>query len=176
MKKRVAQRYIFSGICVLKRSFNAETEGSVIKHQLVTHLMLGIALRAVLDTLRKPEDSKMIFFGTEALEQFVDRLIGWPQYRNHILHFVAFIERALNKILASHTEPDVGHSVYTNHRLGFNLLIHIWRSCVAMEAFCSYSGQAVMDLKLSGSNNISSYMDAISLNKWIYVFEYYNCC
>ncbi|XP_042042016.1 uncharacterized protein LOC121787368 isoform X1 [Salvia splendens] len=101
-----------------KRSFNAEKEGSVIKHQLVTHLMLGIALRAVLDTLRKPEDSKMIFFGTKALEQFVDRLIGWPQYRNHILHFVAFIERALNKILASHTEPDVGHSVYTDHRLG----------------------------------------------------------
>jgi len=33
--------------------------GSVIKHQLVTHLSLGIALRYVLDALRKPADSKV---------------------------------------------------------------------------------------------------------------------
>lgn len=33
--------------------------GSVIKHQLVTHLTLGIALRGVLDALRKPADSKV---------------------------------------------------------------------------------------------------------------------
>lgn len=33
--------------------------GSLIKHQLVTHLTLGIALRAVLDALRKPADSKV---------------------------------------------------------------------------------------------------------------------
>lgn len=33
--------------------------GSVIKHQLVTHLPLGIALRGVLDALRKPADSKV---------------------------------------------------------------------------------------------------------------------
>jgi len=33
--------------------------GSVIKHQLVAHLALGIALRGVLDALRKSIDSKM---------------------------------------------------------------------------------------------------------------------
>lgn len=33
--------------------------GSLIKHQLVTHLTLGIALRTVLDALRKPADSKV---------------------------------------------------------------------------------------------------------------------
>lgn len=33
--------------------------GSFIKHQLVTHLSLGIALRYVLDALRKPADSKV---------------------------------------------------------------------------------------------------------------------
>ena len=33
--------------------------GSVIKQQLVTHLTLGIALRGVLDALRKPADSKV---------------------------------------------------------------------------------------------------------------------
>ncbi|KAL8091899.1 uncharacterized protein LOC141692281 isoform X1 [Apium graveolens] len=93
--------------------------GSLIKHQLVTHLTLGIALRAVLDALRKPADSKMFVFGTKALEQFVDRLIEWPQYCNHILQIshlrgthselVAFIERALARISSSHSESDVGH-------------------------------------------------------------------
>jgi hypothetical protein len=33
--------------------------GSVIKHQLVSHLTLGIALRGVLDALRKNIDSKV---------------------------------------------------------------------------------------------------------------------
>jgi len=36
--------------------------GSVIKHHLVTHLSLGIALRYVLDALRKPADSKVCCF------------------------------------------------------------------------------------------------------------------
>ncbi|GFS35543.1 transcription regulator [Actinidia rufa] len=94
--------------------------GSLIKHQLVTHLTLGIALRGVLDALRKPTDSKMFVFGTKALEQFVDRLIEWPQYCNHILqishlrasHFelVAFIERALDRISSGHSESDGGHN------------------------------------------------------------------
>ncbi|XP_059312955.1 uncharacterized protein LOC132064095 isoform X1 [Lycium ferocissimum] len=92
--------------------------GSLIKNQLVTHLALGIALRAVLDALRKPADSKMFVFGIMALEQFVDRLIEWPQYCNHILQIshlrathselVAFIERALARI--SHAESEAGHS------------------------------------------------------------------
>ncbi|KAK9742789.1 hypothetical protein RND81_03G197500 [Saponaria officinalis] len=59
--------------------------GCIIKHQLVTHLTLGIALRCVLDALRKPADSKMFAFGTKALEQFISRLEEWPQYCNHIL-------------------------------------------------------------------------------------------
>ncbi|KAF9687700.1 hypothetical protein SADUNF_Sadunf02G0120300 [Salix dunnii] len=90
--------------------------GSVIKHQLVTHLTLGIALRGVLDALRKPPDSKMFVFGTKALEQFVDRLIEWPQYCNRILQIshlrgthaelVAFIERALARISSRHLESN----------------------------------------------------------------------
>ncbi|XP_059651610.1 uncharacterized protein LOC132299153 [Cornus florida] len=94
--------------------------GSLIKHQLVTHLTLGIALRGVLDALRKPADSKMFVFGTKALEQFVDRLVEWPQYCNHILQIshlrnthldlVQLIERALARISSAHSEPDGGHS------------------------------------------------------------------
>ncbi|GAV69286.1 Not1 domain-containing protein/DUF3819 domain-containing protein [Cephalotus follicularis] len=102
--------------------------GSVIKHQLVTHLTLGIALRAVLDALRKPPDSKMFVFGTKALEQFVDRLIEWPQYCNHILQIshlrgthselVAFIERALSRISSGHSESAGGNNTSAVHLLG----------------------------------------------------------
>ncbi|KAL6965062.1 hypothetical protein U1Q18_036119 [Sarracenia purpurea var. burkii] len=100
--------------------------GSLIKHQLVTHLTLGIALRGVLDALRKPTDSKMFVFGTKALEQFVDRLIEWPQYCNHILQIshlrgshselVAFIERALDRISSGHSESDGGHNAASDQQ------------------------------------------------------------
>lgn len=59
---------------------------------------------------------QMFVFGTKALEQFVDRLIEWPQYCNHILQIshlrsthaelVAFIERALARISSGHLESD----------------------------------------------------------------------
>lgn len=63
---------------------------------------------------------QMFVFGIMALEQFVDRLIEWPQYCNHILQIshlrathselVAFIERALARISLAHSESEVGHS------------------------------------------------------------------
>ncbi|XP_044983302.1 CCR4-NOT transcription complex subunit 1-like [Hordeum vulgare subsp. vulgare] len=97
--------------------------GSLIKHQLVAHLGLGIALRAVLDALRKSVDSKMFMFGTTALEQFMDRVIEWPQYCNHILQIshlrathaemVSAIERALARISSSQNEPNSGNFLST---------------------------------------------------------------
>uniref|UniRef100_A0A2P2MSE8 CCR4-NOT transcription complex subunit 1 n=2 Tax=Rhizophora mucronata TaxID=61149 RepID=A0A2P2MSE8_RHIMU len=104
--------------------------GSVIKHQLVTHLTLGIALRGVLDALRKPPDSKMFVFGTKALEQFVDRLIEWPQYCNHILQIshlrsthldlVTFIERALARISSGHVESDGSNNASSAHHISLS--------------------------------------------------------
>ncbi|KAI3908415.1 hypothetical protein MKW92_020455 [Papaver armeniacum] len=104
--------------------------GSLIKHQLVTHLTLGTALRGVLDALRKSADSKMFVFGVKALEQFVDRLIEWPQYCNHILQIshlrttqlelVTFIERALATISSSHSELNGGNIVPTDQHQGPN--------------------------------------------------------
>ncbi|KQJ97773.1 hypothetical protein BRADI_3g33190v3 [Brachypodium distachyon] len=93
--------------------------GSLIKHQLIAHLGLGIALRSVLDALRKSIDSKMFMFGTTALEQFMDRVIEWPQYCNHILQIshlrgthgelVSAIERALAKISSSQNETNLSN-------------------------------------------------------------------
>jgi CCR4-NOT transcription complex subunit 1 len=94
--------------------------GSVIKHQLISSLTLGMALRLVLDSLRKPADSKMFLFGSKALEQFVNRLVELPQYCNHILQIshlrsthpelVTVIEQALSRISSGNLESDASVS------------------------------------------------------------------
>jgi CCR4-NOT transcription complex subunit 1 len=67
--------------------------GTLIQEQLVSSITLGIALRYVLEALRKqpsPSGSttssgKMFQFGMFALEQFKGRLHEWPQYCSHIV-------------------------------------------------------------------------------------------
>jgi len=58
--------------------------GQLILHNLVSNITLGVALRCVLDALRKPQGSKMFAFGSDALEQFKRRLTEWPQYCQHL--------------------------------------------------------------------------------------------
>ena len=58
--------------------------GQLIFHNLVSNITLGVALRCVLDALRKPQGSKMFAFGSDALEQFKRRLTEWPQYCQHL--------------------------------------------------------------------------------------------
>jgi len=66
--------------------------GKLIQEQLVSSITLGIALRYVLEALRKEPkggeqspQGKMFRFGMFALEQFKDRLHEWPQYCSHIV-------------------------------------------------------------------------------------------
>eukprot|EP00980_Cylindrotheca_fusiformis_P007822 scaffold1669_cov129-Cylindrotheca_fusiformis.AAC.33 len=67
--------------------------GTLIQEQLVSSITLGIALRYVLEALRKPpspagtssSSGKMFQFGMFALEQFRGRLHEWPQYCSHIV-------------------------------------------------------------------------------------------
>eukprot|EP00126_Sphaerothecum_destruens_P005755 Sdes_comp19022_c0_seq1m9575 len=59
--------------------------GSIICNQLVAGMKLGVALRYVLEALRKPIDSQMFKFGYCALQQFRTRLPEWPQYCRHIV-------------------------------------------------------------------------------------------
>ena len=60
--------------------------GKLIQEQLVNSITLGIALRYVLEALRKQENNtKMFEFGMFALEQFKGRLHEWPQYCSHIV-------------------------------------------------------------------------------------------
>jgi len=68
--------------------------GTLIEEQLVSSITLGIALRYVLEALRKQpsppgstttSSGKMFQFGMFALEQFKGRLHEWPQYCSHIV-------------------------------------------------------------------------------------------
>lgn len=70
----------------------------------------------------------MFLFGAKALEQFVDRLVEWPQYCNHILQIshlrgthsdlVAFIERALARISSGHSETNGANSTSNDQHQG----------------------------------------------------------
>jgi CCR4-NOT transcription complex subunit 1 len=85
--------------------------GALIQHQLVSSITLGIALRYVLEALRKDPDlggsnEKMFRFGKIALDQFRSRLVEWPQYCSHLIQIPHFarhcpelnqeVQRALN--------------------------------------------------------------------------------
>ncbi|PNH04056.1 CCR4-NOT transcription complex subunit 1 [Tetrabaena socialis] len=61
--------------------------GSLIKHSLVSSITLGMALRYVLDALRKPAPSKMFTFGLEALRQFAHMIAQWPQFCAAVLAY-----------------------------------------------------------------------------------------
>lgn len=75
---------------------------------------------------------QMFAFGTKALEQFLDRLIEWPQYCNHILQIshlrgthselVLFIEQSLARISSGHSESHGGNNASADPNQSSNLL------------------------------------------------------
>ncbi|KAG7189600.1 hypothetical protein KM043_017285 [Ampulex compressa] len=72
----------------------AQLFGGIIERGLVnSYMTLGLALRFVLDALRKPEGSKMYYFGITALDRFKSRLKDYQTYCEHvraIQHFSEF--------------------------------------------------------------------------------------
>jgi CCR4-NOT transcription complex subunit 1 len=54
--------------------------GALVARRLVSGTHLGLALRYVLDALRKPPSTKMFAFGADAVEQFRMRAHEWPQF------------------------------------------------------------------------------------------------
>lgn len=83
--------------------------GTLIQEQLVSSITLGIALRYVLEALRKApsppginsSSGKMFKFGMFALEQFKGRLHEWPQYCSHIVqipHLKEYYAELLSEI------------------------------------------------------------------------------
>lgn len=63
----------------------AQLFGGIIERGLVsTYVALGIALRFVLEALRKPTSSKMYYFGIAALDRFKSRLKEYHKYCEHV--------------------------------------------------------------------------------------------
>ncbi|MEW5319837.1 MAG: hypothetical protein WDW38_010962 [Sanguina aurantia] len=58
----------------------AQLFGALVRHQLVSSIPLGIALRYILEALKKPSPSKMFSFGLDALRQFASTVSQWPQF------------------------------------------------------------------------------------------------
>ena len=54
--------------------------GALVARRLVTGAHLGVALRYVLEALRKPPGTKMFAFGADAAEQFRSRVHEWPPF------------------------------------------------------------------------------------------------
>lgn len=89
--------------------------GLLIKEQLVSSITLGIALRYVLEALRKapmssPQSGKMFRFGMFALEQFKERLHEWPQYCSHIVQIPHLREEYANLVNEIEGEMGDNHS------------------------------------------------------------------
>ncbi|XP_050542433.1 CCR4-NOT transcription complex subunit 1-like [Daktulosphaira vitifoliae] len=81
--------------------------GGIIEHGLVSNYKaLGLALRFILDALKKSPNSKMYNFGVTALDRFKHRLKDYHQYCSHIStiphfqqfpqHLIEFVEYGKN--------------------------------------------------------------------------------
>jgi len=71
----------------------AQLFGGIIEHGLVHNYMaLGLALRFVLDALRKTHNSKMYYFGITALDRFKGKLKDFAKYCEHVAGIPHFRE------------------------------------------------------------------------------------
>ncbi|XP_025202841.1 CCR4-NOT transcription complex subunit 1-like isoform X4 [Melanaphis sacchari] len=76
--------------------------GGIIEHGLVSNYKaLGLALRFILDALKKSPNSKMYNFGITALDRFKHRLKDYHQYCSHIStipHFQQFPQHLIEYV------------------------------------------------------------------------------
>lgn len=71
----------------------AQLFGGIIEHNLVSNYMaLGLALRFVLEALRKPHSTKMYYFGITALDRFKGKLKDYAKYCEHVAEIPHFRE------------------------------------------------------------------------------------
>lgn len=71
----------------------AQLFGGIIERNIVTSYMtLGLALRFVLEALKKSEGSKMYYFGIAALDRFKSRLKEYHKYCEHVRAIPHFSE------------------------------------------------------------------------------------
>ena len=66
--------------------------GGLIEHNLVTYMYLGLALRYILESLRKPTGHKLFSFGIACLDRCRHQLKSYPQYCGHVAAIAHFTE------------------------------------------------------------------------------------
>src|ERR1700733_15102277 len=66
--------------------------GSLIQHQLVDYIPLGIAIRYILDALTCPPESNLFKFGLQALSRFESRLSEWQPLCQALLRLPHLME------------------------------------------------------------------------------------
>lgn len=67
-------------------TLTAHLFGSIIQNQVVNHIPLGIAVRYVLDALKRDPNSAAYQFGVQAVSRFGTKLQEWPTLANAILN------------------------------------------------------------------------------------------
>ncbi|KAG5879168.1 hypothetical protein JTB14_029970 [Gonioctena quinquepunctata] len=94
----------------------AQLFGGIIERGIVaSYVALGLALRFVLEALKKPEGSKMYYFGIAALDRFKSRLKEYHKYCEHVRaiphfsefpqHLQEYVEYGLQSLEPPH-KPD----------------------------------------------------------------------
>lgn len=66
--------------------------GSLIRHQLIDYIPLGIAIRYILDALNCPPHTNLFKFGMQALNRFEFRLVEWRPLCEALLQIPHFVE------------------------------------------------------------------------------------
>lgn len=66
--------------------------GSLIRHQLIDYIPLGIAIRYILDALNCSPHTNLFKFGMQALNRFEFRLVEWRPLCEALLQIPHFIE------------------------------------------------------------------------------------
>ncbi|KAJ8507174.1 hypothetical protein ONZ45_g10423 [Pleurotus djamor] len=74
--------------------------GSLIQHQLIDYIPLGIAIRYILDALQCPPETNLFKFGIQALSQFESRLSEWQPLCEALLKIPQLAEARPDLILS----------------------------------------------------------------------------
>jgi CCR4-NOT transcription complex subunit 1 len=87
-------------------------------------MTLGLALRFVLDALRKPSTSKMYCFGIAALDRFKSRLKDYHKYCEHVAAIQHFCDFPPHLIEVTY----IGHVHVTYLIVGLCILLRVYPS------------------------------------------------
>jgi CCR4-NOT transcription complex subunit 1 len=88
--------------------------GSLIQHQLVDYIPLGIAIRYIIDALKCPPDSNLFKFGIQALSRFESRLSEWQPLCQALLQIPLLAEARPDLIATIHRAIAAGNEVGSN--------------------------------------------------------------